>query len=95
MIGVMSKMNKRMDLMNKNVNIGNINKVVENFAMNLEKQDMMGEMISDAMDDDEELVEDQEVNQYLDRVEDRLGLKENKDLNQDKDLDDMIGNLKK
>ena len=41
--------------------------------MGLEQQENIGEMISDAMDQDEDEIEDDDVQQYLDQVTDKVG----------------------
>lgn len=97
---MMQKMGHLLDASNKNVNINNIQQVIEKFNISMEEQQNIGEMMEDAMDQDEEEIEDADVDKYLDEVQDRVGGGGGgggqKNKNQaDTNFGDMIADLKK
>ncbi len=99
MVTVMKNMGQYLNKANQGININNIQGVIENFNMKLEEQENIGEMMDDAMDVDEDEIDDVEVDQYLNDVSDRIGGggkggMKNQTVEKD-DFTDMIQDLKK
>lgn len=61
MVEIMKKMGQLLNKSTQDVNVNNIQQVIEQFNMGLEQQENIGEMISDAMDQDEDEIEDDDV----------------------------------
>ena len=101
MVGIMKNMGTLLGKATDSVNMNNIQQTVEEFQMNMEKNENMNEMMSDAFEADEDVIEDADVDEYIDRIEDRVGGggkggggMKNKNKEKDTDFDAMINNLK-
>ena len=73
MIEVMGKMNELMGKNADGVNINNINQVVNQFNLQLQQQETIGETIEDAMDMDEGYDDETEADKFIDEIQDRVG----------------------
>ncbi len=76
--------------------MGNIQNTIQDFNLNLEKNEQINEFVTDAFEGDDEEIMDKDVDDLIDRTEERVGgNKVNKNVNQDLDIDAMMGDLKK
>ena len=101
MVGIMKNMGALLGKATDSVNMNNIQTVVEDFQMNMEKNENMNEMMSDAFEADEDEIEDHAVDEYIDRIEDRVGgggggggMKNKNNVDKNENFDDMINKLK-
>ena len=101
MVNIMKNMGQLLGKATDQINMGNIQNVIEDFTMNMEKNENMNEMMSDAFEADEEEIDDIEVDKYIDRIEDKIGGggqgggQKQKVQDKDTDFDALIGDLKK
>ncbi|KRX04916.1 hypothetical protein PPERSA_06550 [Pseudocohnilembus persalinus] len=65
LVKVMTGMNNVMKATNEQMDVNNIQKVMEQFNMQCEKQEMMGEMISDMMESNDDVDMDDEAEKIL------------------------------
>jgi len=55
------------------VNVNNIQNVIQDFNMQMEKQGVMGEMMEDAMDIGEDEIDDADADRLIDDIESGIG----------------------
>ena len=73
MVNTMKNMAQIMGKSANSVDINNIQRTITEFNMNLEKQEAMGELVEDAMEMDQEEIEDQDADNLIDEIEGGLG----------------------
>ena len=100
MVNIMKGMGDILGKTTQNVNINNIQNVVEDFNYKMEEQQGINELLEDAMDADEDTIEDADVDKYIDTIEDGLGGKggggqKQKVEQQEDNFGDLIQDLKK
>lgn len=73
LVETMSKMAHIMGKTSESVNINNIQGTITQFNMALEKQTAMGELVEDAMDMDEDDIDDADADALIDDIEGGIG----------------------
>ena len=94
LVDTMRGMSAMMSKSAEGVNINNIQQVMTEFTMSMEKQQVMGEMVEDAAAMDEMDVEDEDADALIDQLGSGGGQGGQALTNPEVDLDAQLGNLK-
>ena len=103
MVGIMQQMGKIMGKTTNGLNVNNVQRIIEEFTIQQEKQESLNEMMEDAMDMDFEGNEDEEVEKLINETATGNGtgsggkqqFKQQQAIPEDESLDTLIKDLKK
>lgn len=96
LVGTMQKMATMLGKSSNAIDINTIQKTITDFNVGLEKQSAMSELVEDAMDMDEEAVDDADADGLIDQIEGGMGGGGGGKLQQTdaNDLDNQLAGLK-
>ena len=102
MVTVMKNMGQLMGKTTDGLNVNNIQNAIETFNLRMEEHENMTEMVDDVMANDNNDVEENEVDDFIDMVSDQIGGKgkggskvSESQMQQSGNFDDMLNDLKK